>query len=243
MLHNEIINKLHNEIINNEYIPEINNTTDIPEAAEETDPAVQKMIENLSAHMSKVREETEKQRLEMAKEQEEANIAAAKARMETEKHRREADEYAGISFPDFGEIPEAGEIPAEPVDYQNLLEGILTGLNDISSKELSGDPEIAAIETGHFKDLSENLREVYRQTLSAMEQSRKEAAQIAVYTRKQELLAERIAKLEEEKARMHKTIGKLFEEEKLGANQFIELISNTTQYYNDEINKLIAMMN
>ncbi|MBQ8512330.1 MAG: hypothetical protein IJ497_06925, partial [Clostridia bacterium] len=70
-----------------------------------------------------------------------------------------------------------------------------------------------------------------------------ETAQIAAYTQKQKLLAERIAKLEEEKSMMLRTIGKIFEEEQLGGNQFIYHINDTTRYYNDEINKLIAMMN
>lgn len=243
----EVQSMSNNEIINNEYIPEINNTTGIPENAEDIDPAVQKMIEDLSAHITKTSEEVEKKRVEMAKEQEEANIAAAKAwmemekqRMETEKRRREADEYAEVTFPDFGEIP---EIPAEPVDYQSLLEGIIASLNNISLKELSGDPDIAAIETNHLQGQSENLREVYKQTLSAMEQIRKEAAQIAVYNRRQQLLEERIAKLEEDKTGQIKTLGKLFEDGPITADQLIEEIGSTTRFYNDEINKLIAMMN
>ena len=265
----EVQSMSNNEIINNEYIPEINNTTGIPENAEdidpavqkmledlsahitktseEIDPAVQKMIEDLSAHITKTSEEIEKKRVEMAKEQEEANIAAAKARMEMgkqriemEKRRREADEYAEVTFPDFGEIP---EIPAEPVDYQSLLEGIIASLNNISLKELSGDPDIAAIETNHLQGQSENLREVYSQTLSAMEQSRKEAAQIAVYNRRQQLLEERIAKLEEDKTGQIKSLGKLFEDGPITADQMIGEIGSTTRYYNDEINKLIAMMN
>ena len=246
----EVQSMSNNEIINNEYIPEINNTTGIPENAEEIDSAVQKMIEDLSTHITKTSEEMEKQRVEIAKELEEANIAAAKAWMEMEKQhvemekrRREADEYAGISFLDFGEIPEAEEIPAEPVDYQSLLEGIIASLNNISLKELSGDPDIAAIETNHLQDQSENLREVYKQTLSAMEQIRKEAAQIAVYNRRQQLLEERIAKLEEDKTGQIKTLGKLFEDGLISADQMIGEMGSTTQYYNDEINKLIAMMN
>ncbi|MBQ8185743.1 MAG: hypothetical protein IJX93_08120 [Clostridia bacterium] len=225
-----------NEINNNEYIPEINNTTGIPENAEEIDPAVQKMLEDLSAHITKTSEETEKQRLEMAKVQEEANIAATKARMEMEKQRREADGDAAI--PDFGEIP---EIPADAgsVDFQNLLGGILDTLDSIGAKELSDDIDIAAVETGHLHDLSETLRDIYHKTLNV----RKETAQIAAYTQKQKLLAERIAKLEEEKSMMLRTIGKIFEEEQLGGNQFIYHINDTTRYYNDEINKLIAMMN
>ena len=243
----EVQSMSNNEIINNEYIPEINNTTGIPENAEEIDPAVQKMIEDLSTHITKTSEEMEKQRVEMAKEQEEANIVAAKVRMEMEKQRmemekrrREADEYAEVTFPDFGEIP---EIPAEPVDYQSLLEGIIASLNNISLKELSGDPDIAAIETNHLQGQSENLREVYSQTLSAMEQSRKEAAQIAVYNRRQQLLEERIANLEEDKTGQIKSLGKLFEDGPITADQMIGEIGSTTRYYNDEINKLIAMMN
>lgn len=243
----EVQSMFNNEIINNEYIPEINNTTGIPENAEEIDPAAQKMIEDLAAHITKTSEEMEKQRVEIAKELEEANIAAAKARMEMgkqrmemEKRRREADEYAEVTFPDFGEIP---EIPAEPVDYQSLLEGIIASLNNISLKELSGDPDIAAIETNHLQGQSENLREVYSQTLSAMEQSRKEAAQIAVYNRRQQLLEERIAKLEEDKTGQIKSLGKLFEDGPITADQMIGEIGSTTRYYNDEINKLIAMMN
>ena len=236
----EVQSMSNNEIINNEYIPEINNTTGIPENAEEIDSAVQKMIEDLSTHITKTSEEIEKKRVEIAKEQEEPNIAAAKVRMEIEKQRREADEYAEVTFPDFGEIP---EIPAEPVDYQSLLEGIIASLNNISLKELSGDPDIAAIETNYLHDQSENLREVYSQTLSAMEQSRKEAAQIAVYNRRQQLLEERIAKLEEDKTGQIKTLGKLFEAGLINADQMIGEMGSTTRYYNDEINKLIAMMN
>ena len=243
----EVQSMSNNEIINNEYIPEINNTTGIPENAEEIDPAVQKMIEDLSAHITKTSEEIEKKRVEMAKEQEEANIAAAKARMEMgkqrmemEKRRREADEYAEVTFPDFGEIP---EIPAEPVDYQSLLEGIIASLNNISLKELSGDPDIASIETNHLAAQSENLREIYKQTIAAMEQIRKEAAQIAVYNRRQQLLEERIAKLEEDKTCQIKTLGKLFADGLISADQMIGEIGSTTRFYNDEINKLIAMMN
>ena len=234
--HTEVQSMFNNEINNNEYIPEINNTTGIPENAEEIDPAVQKMLEDLSAHITKTSEETEKQRLEMAKVQEEANIAATKARMEMEKQRREADGDAAI--PDFGEIP---EIPADAgsVDFQNLLGGILDTLDSIGAKELSDDIDIAAVETGHLHDLSETLRDIYHKTLNV----RKETAQIAAYTQKQKLLAERIAKLEEEKSMMLRTIGKIFEEEQLGGNQFIYHINDTTRYYNDEINKLIAMMN
>ena len=212
----------------------------ITKTSEEIDPAAQKMLEDLAAHITKTSEEIEKKRVEMAKEQEESNIAAAKARMEMEKQRREADEYAAVSFPDFGEIP---EIPAEPVDYQSLLEGIIASLNNIILKELSGDPDIAAIETNHLHDQSENLREVYSQTLSAMEQIRREAAQIAVYNRRQQLLEERIAKLEEDKTGQIKSLGKLFEDGPITADQLIGEIGSTTRYYNDEINKLIAMMN
>jgi len=231
----EVQSMFNNEIINNEYIPEINNTTGIPENAEEIDSAVQKTIEDLVTHMTKAREE-------MAKEQEEANIAAAKAWMEMEKQRREADEYAGVSFSDFGEIP---EIPADAgsVDFQYLFTEILNSLDTISEKKLSDDPDIAAIETNHLAALSENLREVYKQTLSAMEQSRKEAAQIAVYNRRQQLLEERIAKLEEDKTRQIKTLGKLFEDGLINADQMIGEINSTTRFYNDEISKLIAMMN
>ncbi len=239
----EVQSMFNNEFINNEYIPEINNTAEIPETAEEINPAAQKMLEDLSAHITKTSEEIEKKRVEMAKEQEESNIAAAKARMEMEKQRmemekrrREADEYAEVTFPDFGEIP---EIPAEPVDYQSLLERIIAILDDIGERELDGDPDIAKSESDYCKVLSENLRDVYHKTLNV----RKETAQLAVYTRKQKLLAERVAKLEEEKAQLLKTVGKLFEEEQLGENQFIYHINDTTRYYNDEINKLIAMMN
>ena len=282
----EVQSMSNNEINNNEYIPEINNTTGIPENAEEIDPAVQKMIEDLSthitktseeidpavqkmiedlsahitktseeidpaaqkmledlaAHITKTSEEIEKKRVEMAKEQEESNIAAAKARMEIEKQRREADEYAGVSFPDFGEIP---EIPADAgsVDFHCLFTEILGMLDDIGERELDGDPDIAKIESDYCKVLSENLREVYKQTIAAMEQIRREAAQIAVYNRRQQLLEERIAKLEEDKTGQIKTLGKLFEDGLISADQMIGEMGSTTRFYNDEINKLIAMMN
>ena len=238
-----------NEIINNEYIPEINNTTGIPENAEDIDPAVQKMIEDLSAHITKTSEEIEKKRVEMAKEQEEANIAAAKARMEmekqrmeTEKRRREADEYAGISFLDFGEIPEAEEIPTEPVNYQSLLEGIIASLNNISLKELSGDPDIAAIETNYLHDQSENLREVYSQTLSAMEQQRREAAQAQAHSRRQQLLEEQIRRLEEDKNRQITIVAQLFREEKITLDEMLEQTSHISSGYNDRILLVINQM-
>ena len=213
----EVQSMFNNEIINNENIPEINNTTEIPENAEEIDPAVQKMIENLSAHITKAHEEIEQR-------------------------SRETDEYAGVSFPDFGEIP---EIPADAgsADFQSLLTEILDMLDTLAEKKLSNDSEIAAIESNHLASLSENLNEVYRQTISAMEQRRKEAAQIAVYNRKQLFLEERIAKLEDHKIKQIKTLGKLFEDQLINAELLIREINSTTQFYNDEINKLIAMMN
>ncbi len=211
----EVQSMFNNEFINNENIPEINNTAEIPETAEEINPAAQKMLEDLVSHITKTRVETEKQ-------------------------HKEADEYAGVSFPDFGEIPEVPD--AGSVDFQCLLTEILNMLDDIGTKELSGDREIAAIETNHLAALYENLREVYRQTISAVEQSRKEAAQIAVYNRKQQLLEERIAKLEDDKASQIKTLGKLFEDGLINADQLIGEMGSTTRFYHDEINKLIAMM-
>lgn len=198
--------------------PDTDNTNEIPTEEPETteapqseiDPDVQKMIDNFKVLMSKAR-------ADMAQMQDEENSAFAEAR------RMKA---------------EAEEIPAEPVDYQSLLEGIIASLNDIGLKELSGDPDIASIETNHLAAQSENLRELYKQTIAAMEQIRKEAAQIAV-----QLLEERIAKLEEDKTGQIKTLGKLFEDGLINADQMIGEMGSTTRYYNDEINKLIAMMN
>ena len=203
--------------------PDTDNTNEIPTEEPETteapqseiDPDVQKMIDNFKVLMSKAR-------ADMAQMQDEENSAFAEAR------RMKA---------------EAEEIPAEPVDYQSLLEGIIASLNDIGLKELSGDPDIASIETNHLAAQSENLREVYKQTIAAMEQIRREAAQIAVYNRRQQLLEERIAKLEEDKTGQIKTLGKLFEDGLISADQMIGEIGSTTRFYNDEINKLIAMMN
>lgn len=223
-----------NEIINNEYIPEINNTTGIPENAEEIDSAVQKTIEDLVTHMTKAREE-------MAKEQEEANIAAAKAWMEMEKQRREADEYAGVSFSDFGEIP---EIPADAgsVDFQYLFTEILNSLDTISEKKLSDDPDIAAIETNHLAALSENLREVYKQTLAAMEQQRREAAQAQAHSRRQQLLEEQIRRLEEDKNRQITIVAQLFREEKITLDEMLEQTSHISSGYNDRILLVINQM-
>ena len=108
---------------NNE--PDTDNTNEIPTEEPETteapqseiDPVVPKMIDDFKIVMSKAR-------ADMAKMQDEANSTFAEAR------RMKA---------------EAEEIPAEPVDYQSLLEGIIASLNNISLKELSGDPDIAAI--------------------------------------------------------------------------------------------------
>ncbi|MBR3997119.1 MAG: hypothetical protein IKI93_02105 [Clostridia bacterium] len=242
----EVQSMFNNEIINNEYIPEINNTTGIPENAEEIDLAAQKMIEDLAAHITKTSEEIEKKRVEMAKEQEESNIAAAKARMEmekqrveTEKRRREADEYAAVSFPDFGEIP---EIPAEPVDYQSLLEGIIASLNNISLKELSGDPDIAAIETNYLHDQSENLREIYSQTIAAMEQIRREAAQAQAHSRRQQLLEEQIRRLEDDKNRQITIVSQLFRDEKITLDEMLEQTSHISSGYNDRILLVINQM-
>ena len=201
---------------NNE--PDTDNTNEIPTEEPETteapqseiDPVVPKMIDDFKIVMSKAR-------ADMAKMQDEANSTFAEAR------RMKA---------------EAEEIPAEPVDYQSLLEGIIASLNDIGLKELSGDPDIASIETNHLAAQSENLREIYKQTIAAMEQIRKEAAQIAV-----QLLEERIAKLEEDKTCQIKTLGKLFADGLISVDQMIGEIGSTTRFYNDEINKLIAMMN
>ena len=201
---------------NNE--PDTDNTNEIPTEEPETteapqseiDPVVPKMIDDFKIVMSKAR-------ADMAKMQDEANSTFAEAR------RMKA---------------EAEEIPAEPVDYQSLLEGIIASLNDIGLKELSGDPDIASIETNHLAAQSENLRELYKQTIAAMEQIRKEAAQIAV-----QLLEERIAKLEEDKTCQIKTLGKLFADGLISVDQMIGEIGSTTRFYNDEINKLIAMMN
>ena len=237
---------------NNE--PDTDNTNEIPtEATEapetteapqsEIDPAVQKMIDDFKIVMSKAR-------ADMAKMQDEENSTFAEARrMKAEAESAfdtalEEDEYSGVTFPDFGEIPEVPDTAsASQTDFTEVLTEILDMLDDIGERELSGDPDIAAIETNHLAALSENLREVYSQTLSAMEQIRKEAAQIAVYNRRQQLLEERIAKLEEDKTCQIKTLGKLFADGLISADQMIGEMGSTTRFYNDEINKLIAMMN
>ncbi len=237
---------------NNE--PDTDNTNEIPtEATEapetteapqsEIDPAVQKMIDDFKIVMSKAR-------ADMAKMQDEENSTFAEARrMKAEAESAfdtalEEDEYSGVTFPDFGEIPEVPDTAsASQTDFTEVLTEILDMLDDIGERELSGDPDIAAIETNHLAALSENLREVYSQTLSAMEQIRKEAAQIAVYNRRQQLLEGRIAKLEEDKTCQIKTLGKLFADGLISADQMIGEMGSTTRFYNDEINKLIAMMN
>lgn len=153
-----------------------------------------------------------------------------------------------VAFPDFGEIPEAAEsdVPetSDEKRFDALLRNAQSMMNDVANTSIkSDDLDIANVEANNLKIQSENVSEMYRQTLDAMEQQRKEKAQSAVYERKQKLLEERIAKLEEDKARQIKTMGKLFEDQLINADQLIGEINSTTRFYNDEINKLIAMMN
>ena len=159
----------------NEIPTEVPETTEAPQS--EIDPAVQKMIDDFKIVMSKAW-------ADMAKMQDEANSAFAEARrMKAEAESAfdtalEEDEYSGVTFPDFGEIPEVPDTAsASQTDFTEVLTEILDMLDDIGERELSGDPDIAAIETNHLAALSENLREVYKQTLAAMEQQRREAAQ------------------------------------------------------------------
>lgn len=155
----------------------------------------------------------------------------------------EEDEYSGVTFPDFGEIPEVPDTAsASQTDFTEVLTEILDMLDDIGERELDGDPDIAAIETNHLAALSENLREVYKQTLAAMEQQRREAAQAQAHSRRQQLLEEQIRRLEEDKNRQITIVAQLFREEKITLDEMLEQTSHISSGYNDRILLVINQM-
>ena len=242
---------------------------EIPQS--EIDPDVQKMIDDFKVLMSKARADMAQMQDEaqtaftearLMKSEAESLLSKAKAAVKGAYHKAadaisakkeeaasvfdtdlEEDEYSGVSFPDFGEIPEVPEAgSADQTDFTEVLTEILDMLDDIGERELSGDPDIAKIESDHLAALSDSLREVYKQTLAAMEQSRRDAAQAQAHTRRQQLLEEQIRRMEDDKNRQITIVSQLFRDEKITLDEMLAQTSHISSGYNDRILLIINQM-